>query len=158
MQKDQLNIQASILERLVDTEPEISYEPVQYRLLDMDQTKKTIIRDLEHLLNTRRRLFPPPATYTEANKSVLVYGLKDFLSMNPENPVIMQKLRHDIHETISRFEPRLKNVTVHIETEEGNKRNLRFRIAGLLVVEPISEPISFDTYFDVNRGEYVISK
>jgi hypothetical protein len=27
-----------------------------------------------------------------------------------------------------------------------------------LVVEPVAEPVTFDTYFDANRGEYVISK
>jgi len=25
-------------------------------------------------------------------------------------------------------------------------------------VEPVAEPVTFDTYFDINRGEYVISK
>ncbi len=158
MQKDQLNIQASILDRLVDVEPELTYEPIQYRLLDIEQTKTAIIRDLENLLNTRRLIFPPPPAYREANSSLLVYGLIDFLSANPASPVIKKKLRQDMLETISRFEPRLKNVTVHIETEGKYKRSLRFRIAGLMVVEPISEPISFDTYFDANRGEYVISK
>jgi type VI secretion system protein ImpF len=39
-----------------------------------------------------------------------------------------------------------------------NERTLGFRITGILVVDPITEPVTFDTYFDVIKGEYVISK
>jgi len=28
----------------------------------------------------------------------------------------------------------------------------------VLFVDPITEPVTFDTYFDLNRGEYVITK
>jgi type VI secretion system protein ImpF len=71
---------------------------------------------------------------------------------------VRQQLRQDVERTISRFEPRLKNVTVHLETPTEKERNLRFRISGLLVVEPVAQPVSFDTYFDVNRSQYVISR
>ena len=69
-----------------------------------------------------------------------------------------QRIRQDIEKTIARFEPRLKNLTVQLETPTQNDRNFRFRITGVLVVEPIREPVSFDTYFDINRGEYRISR
>jgi hypothetical protein len=28
----------------------------------------------------------------------------------------------------------------------------------MLVVEPVVEPVTFDTYFDNNRGQYVIAR
>jgi type VI secretion system protein ImpF len=71
---------------------------------------------------------------------------------------VKQQLRNDVEKTIARFERRLKNVTVHIEAPDKDKRNIRFRISGLLFTDPITEPVTFDTYFDINRGEYVISK
>jgi type VI secretion system protein ImpF len=38
-----------------------------------------------------------------------------------------------------------------------SERNLRFRISALLVVDPVSEPVTFDTYLDVTRGAYAVS-
>jgi type VI secretion system protein ImpF len=151
------NLQASILDRLVDHEPEVSHEPVQYRLLSVGQVKAWVARDLENLLNTRRHILAPPPVYSEVNNSLLVFGLPDFTSQNPKNVAVRQQLRQEIERTIARFEPRLRNVTVHVETTADNDRSLRFRINGLLIVEPEAEPVTFDTYFDVNRSQYVIS-
>jgi type VI secretion system protein ImpF len=49
-------------------------------------------------------------------------------------------------------------VKVNLEKGTQNERNLRFRISALLMVDPVTEPVTFDTYFDVSRGEYLISK
>lgn len=158
MKQDGQDTQASILDRLVDYEPGVSHEPVQYRLLSIGQIKASVIRDLENLLNTRRQILTPPVAYREVNNSLFVYGLRDFTAQSPKSVSVRQQLRQDVEKTISRFEPRLKNVTVHLETPTKKERNLRFRISGLLVVEPVAEPVSFDTYFDINRGQYVISR
>ena len=158
MQKGNENLHASILDRLVDNEPEVSHEPVQYRLLSISQIRASVIRDLENLLNTRRQIASPPVEYTELNKSLFVYGLLDYTSENPRSPLVKKKLRQEVEKTISRFEPRLRNVTVHIDTQNNVDRNIKFKITGILVVEPVAEPISFDTYFDVNKGEYIISE
>lgn len=142
----------------MDEEPGISREPVQYRLVNIGQIKRSVVRDLENLLNSRRQIVIPHAVYKEINNSLFVYGLRDFTSQNPKSPSVKQQLRQDIEKTISRFEPRLKNVAVHLEPLGKNERNLRFRITALLSMEPINEPVTFDTYFDVNKGEYIISK
>ena len=158
MNENQQNIQASILDRLIDLEPGVSREPVQYRLLTIGRAKASVARDLENLLNTKRSVLAPPAAYREVNNSVFVYGLQDFTSQNPRSPMVRQQLRQQIERIISRFEPRLKNVKVNLEMAGQNERNLRFRITALLVVDPVTEPVTFDTYFDVSRGEYVISR
>jgi len=158
LRQEQGNIQASILDRLIDDEPEVPYEPVQQRLPDIRQIKNAVARDLENLLNTRRNIVPVPSEYKELNKSLFVYGLRDFTSKDPRSPTVKQQLRRDIEKAISQFDNRLRNVTVQLETASENERIIRFRITGLLVIEPVNEPIVFDTYFDINRGEYVISK
>lgn len=158
MKQNQQNVRASILDRLIDHEPGLSHEPVQYCLVSIGQIKASVVRDLENLLNTRRQILILPVEYSQVNDSLFVYGLQDFTSKNPGSPFVKQRLRQDIEKTISRFEPRLKNVSVHLETTAQNKRNLRFRIKGMLVVEPVAEPVTFDTYFDVNKGEYIISR
>ena len=157
MSDQYLNVQASILDRLIDSEPRVSSEPVQNHLQGVGPIKNSVVRHLEKLLNTRRYIETTPAELREINKSLFVYGLKDFTGENPNSIMIKQQLRQDIEKTISKFEPRLKNVRVQLETDGQNQRKLRFRITGLLHVEPISEPVAFDTFFDMNRSQCTIS-
>ena len=152
------DIHASILDRLIDDQPGISREPVRHRVLSINQIKASVIRDLENLLNARRQITPVPAEYREVSNSLFVYGLRDFTSEDPRSPSIKQQLRNDVEKTISRFDSRLRNVIVRLEASALNERNVRFRISGLLVVDPEPEPVTFDTFFDINRGEYVISR
>ena len=158
MKEKQENIQASILDRLIDREPQLSRESVQYRLLNFSQVKAAVIRDLENLLNTRSQIMPVPPAFNEVNDSVFVYGLSDFTSHNPKSPSVRHVLRQNIEKTISKFEPRLKNVTVQIEAPNEEVRTVRLRIAALLVLDPVAEPVTFDTYFDINKGEYTIRR
>jgi type VI secretion system protein ImpF len=158
MNQNQRNLQASLLDRLIDEEPGLSIESVQYRLLGFGQIKAAVTRDLESLLNARRNILVPPDAFEELNKSVFVYGLQDYTAQNPRSPTAKQQLRLDVEQTIARFEPRLRNVTVHLEAAGANERVLKFRISAVLVIDPVAEPVTFDTFFDVNRGEYIISK
>ncbi len=158
MDQRQANIQASILDRLVDLEPEVSREPVQRRFLTIGQAKASVARDLENILNTKRSVLTPPNSCKEVSSSVFFYGLQDFTAQNPKSAMVRQTLRQQIERAVSRFEPRIKNVKVNFEVSMQNERTLGFRITGLLVVDPVTEPVTFDTYFDVIKGEYVISK
>lgn len=153
---NKINVKASVLDRLVDYEPATSHESVQHRVLNIKQIKALVIRDLENLLNARRQIRHVPALYRQVHNSVFMYGLDDFTAENPKNPSVRRKLRQDVERAIAKFEPRLKNVTVRIEDDIEKGRNLKFRINGVLVVEPEIEPVTLDTYFDTNRGVYVI--
>jgi len=158
MKPDQLNLRASILDRLVDDDPGSPHGPVRDSLPSISHIKAAVIRDLENLLNTKRQVTPSPAVYREVNNSLFAYGLKDYTALNPGSISVKQQLRQDIEKTISRFEPRLKNVSVQVDAPDQKDRNLRFRITALLRVEPITEPVAFDTYFDISRGEYRITR
>lgn len=158
MKQGQQNIQPSLLDRLIDHEPGQSREPVQNRYASIAQIRASLVRDLENLFNTKRHILPIPPAYKELNNSLFHYGLNDFTSQNPKSMSVRQQLRQDIEKTIRRFEPRLKNVIVHLEAPGQNERNLKFRISGLLVVDPVSEPVTFDTYFDVNRSQFTFAK
>ena len=134
MSDQHLNVQASILDRLIDLEPRASSEPLQNRLQGVGPIKASVVMHLEKMLNTRRPIAAPPSELHQVNKSLYVYGLKDFTAENPNSIMIRQQLRQDIERTIAKFEPRLKNVRIHLETEDQGKRQLRFRITGLLHV------------------------
>jgi type VI secretion system protein ImpF len=158
MNRDHQILQTSILDRLIDEEPGLSHEPAPYRYFSMGQVKAAVTRDLENLLNTRRNIQVPPATFEELNNSLFVYGVRDYTAQNPRSPAAKRQLRLDLEQTLMRFEPRLRNVTVQVEPSTTSERNLRFRISALLVADPVTEPVTFDTFFDANRGEYVIAK
>lgn len=157
MRASQGNIRASLLDRLIDQEPEVAFEPVQYLLMDMRDIRVNVVRDLEHLLNTRCIIDPPPPEFSEANRSVLMYGLQDFTSQNPKSAGVRKLLRQDIERAIALFEPRLRNVKVQLEPDQKG-HSLRFRINAMLVIEPEREPVQFDTYFDLNRAEFVVER
>lgn len=154
--KNRLNVQASILDRLIDREPDVSAEPVQE--FSVGQIKDGVARDLENLLNTRRTIIPVPSSYREVSDSLFLYGLPDFTAQNPKSIPVRQHLRLEIEKTIARFEPRLKNVAVHMDSPVGITGGLRFRINAVLVVDPIAEPVVFDTRYDLQRSKYSILK
>ena len=151
-----LKTQTSILDRLIDYEPGVSREPVQNRLADYRQLMASVRRDLENLLNTKNFVSSLAAEYKELQNSLFVYGLPDFTSQNPKSPTVRDQLRQEVEMAISRFEPRITNVMVLNETDTQDYRTLGFRITGLLMVDPMPEPITFDTRFDINKGEYTI--
>jgi type VI secretion system protein ImpF len=155
-ERDQ-NAQASVLDRLIDSEPGVSHEPVQFRLQGVREVKASVIRDLENLLNTRRPPEDLPRDFRHVQNSLLAYGLRDFTASNPRSAATRQQLRVEIERMISQFEPRLRNVVVQLDVDAGNERVLRFRISGILIVEPLSEPVTFDTVLDVNRAQFKVA-
>ena len=120
------NAKASLLDRLIDEDPGNTRESVQYRLLDVRQIKAFVVRDLESLLNCRRNITALPAEFRELHNSVATYGLKDFTAQNTDSRKMRQSVRKDVESAIARFEPRLKNVKVDLETGSNKERNLSF--------------------------------
>ena len=151
------NVRISILDRLLAHEPDSSQENVQFRLADFRHIQSMVIRDLEHLLNTRCGIQEPPKAYSETRRSVMFYGLRDYSSDSPDSGQTRDRMIHDVERAIRWFEPRLKNVKVQLDVAENTHRSLNFKISGLLVVDPIREPVTFDSYYDPEKKAYVIS-
>jgi len=157
MSEPNRNAQASILDRLIDLDPDVSRESVPFRLQDIRQVKTSVVRDLENLLNTKWLVAEPPGAFRNLRESLWLYGLRDFSADNPKAPAVRQQLRREIERTISRFEPRLRSVSVQLDAESEKERTLRFRISAMLIVEPLSEPVTFDTVLDVNRAQFKVT-
>jgi type VI secretion system protein ImpF len=151
------NAPASILDRLIDLDPGAPRESVPFRLQDIRQVKTSVVRDLENLLNTKWLVAEPPGAFRNLRESLWLYGLRDFSADNPKAPSVRQELRREIERTISRFEPRLRSVSVQLDVESEKERTLRFRISAMLIVEPLSEPVTFDTVLDVNRAQFKVT-
>ncbi len=74
---------ALLFDRLVDLHPEIREEERPFRILNRNQLKVSIRRELERLLNTRCSL--SLERVGEEDRSVVNYGIPDFSSLSPSN-------------------------------------------------------------------------
>lgn len=155
---DGTDLLPSLLDRLIDDEPDNSEEPLGHRFQDLGDLKRSVARDLEALLNTRREALDDlPVEFTEVNRSLLVYGLPDFTSFNLLGSQ-RDRLRRAIESTISTFEPRLDRLRVTVENPKANDRALRFKVEGLLKIEPAPEPVAFDTVLHLTTQEYRVQE
>lgn len=152
-----LAVTASILDRLMDLNPEAKSDPPASRSQSVRQLKISLRRDLEWLLNTRRNPDEVPETYEELYRSLYNYGLPDVTSMALNSPRDRQRLLRLIEQTIEIFEPRLLSTRVRAVDNAGSgPRILRFQIEALLKMDPAPEQILFDTVLQLNSGEYQI--
>jgi type VI secretion system protein ImpF len=90
----------SILDRLLDDEPTVSREATKSRTQVMREMKQSVRRDLESLLNTRRRCAVCPADFTELEKSLVSYGLPDIAGMDLSTPDSREEFRWQMEQTI----------------------------------------------------------
>src|SRR5437773_228098 len=72
----------SVLDRLLDDEPETKRDPPRGRHQVLRELKVSVRRDLEDLLNTRRRCGSWPADLAELERSLVNYGVPDFAGAN----------------------------------------------------------------------------
>jgi len=144
----------SVLDRLIDNGADSA---VPSRSESVKQLKDGLRRDLEWLLNTRRIAIPPDEALKEVNKSLYVYGLPDFTAYALNSPKDQAKLVRFLQSTVKLFEPRLANVRiVPLESIGGKTRTLRFRIDGMLLMDPAPEHVSFDTVLELTSGGYEV--
>jgi type VI secretion system protein ImpF len=143
----------SVLDRLLDDEPGVRRDPAQTRNQVLRELKQSVRRDLEHLLNTRRRPLPWPATLTDLEDSLVNYGIPDVTGRELTTDDDRERLRALIEAVIRRWEPRFQTVRVHLlDAAETSDRALSFRIDALLYATPAPEPVVFDSALEPATG------
>lgn len=153
---NELRITLSVLDRLIDYEPEISREAVGSRSKKLRELKQSVRRDLEWLLNTRHHTEGLQPELKETMNSVASFGLPDFSSLSTDSEDDQKLIKLEIETAVRRFEQRLEAVVVSFEPSFGSERVLRFRIDARLRVDPEPEPITFDTVLQLGTGEYQV--
>jgi type VI secretion system protein ImpF len=138
--------QLPLLDRLIDDAPEVQRDPPLSAAESLVILRRSVRRDLEALLNARRRWRSWPAGYRQLELSPVGYGISDFAAGAFNDPQQREQLRAGIEQTIRRFEPRLARIRVAlVDGQNTLEPILRLRIEALLRVEPAPEPIAFDT-------------
>lgn len=144
---------ASVLDRLLDDEPDVRRDPPQPAHQVLREVKQAVCRDLQNLLNTRRRCVPWPPDLAELEQSLVDYGMPDFTAVNMGGSDGPEQLRRLLEAVIRRFEPRFKAVQVLLlESADPLDRTLRFRIDALLHAVPAPEPVTFDSALETATG------
>ncbi len=152
-----LPVRSSLLDRLIDDEPEqLSDAPISVGQA-LAAMRRSVIRDLEALMNTRRRWRAWSPTLTELSVSSVGYGIPDFTAGVANDPAQRERLRAEIEITIRRFEPRLDRLRVIlIENSNPLEPRLRLRIEALLLTEAAHEPVAFETVIDTATSGVVV--
>jgi len=151
-------ITISVLDRLIDLEPGSGVENPLTRSQSVRLLKAAVRRDLEWLLNSRRIADAPSESLKEVNRSGYVYGLPDVSTLAMAASGDRAKLVRLILATINLFEPRLTNVRlIAIDNEDTAKKDVRLRIEAMLRMDPVPEPISFDTVIELKSGNCRLS-
>jgi type VI secretion system protein ImpF len=152
---DEVRINLSVLDRLVDFDPEVKAEPPASRSKALRQVKQALKRDLEWLFNTRR-VFEVPEELMLLSNSLLAYGLPDFSNVSVKNPGDRHDLTLALETTLKRFEPRLEDIVVSVANASALERAFRFKIEARLRIDPVPEPISFDTTLQLGSGNFAV--
>jgi type VI secretion system protein ImpF len=150
---NEIRVRPSVLDRLIDYEPEFSREAAASRAKNLRILKQSVRRDLEWLLNTRSTV-GIPAELKEVQTSVVAYGLPDVTTLSAKSPADKAKLRRSVERALEMFEPRLEGIVVTVDPEPGPGLSLKFRIDGRLKVDPAPEPVTFDTLLQIGSGEF----
>lgn len=156
--KSEVRIKPSVFDRLLDFEPDVMREAPKTRAKSLRELKQAVRRDLEWLLNTRA--FPEgiPARLEEVHESLAIFGLPEFSGTSIKNPSDQKRLVRALETAVRVFEPRLMDVRIDFDPPNEVERSLRFRIEAQLKVDPLPEPVTFDTILEIGRGEFEIKE
>ena len=139
-------VRLPLLDRLMDADPGAPEPPPPSAAVALKTLRDAVRRDLEAVLNARRRRRPVPALYQELVLSPLTYGIPDATSGAYAVPERRAALAREVEATIRRFEPRLMDIQVELVGDGDDlSRALRLRVNAVLRADPVPEPVSFET-------------
>src|SRR5262245_39896065 len=104
----------SVLDRLLDDDPGVKREPGMSRHQVLRELKQSVRRDLENLLNTRRRCGDWPDDLTELGRSLVSYGIPDFTGAGVSTTAQREDFRALLESILRTCEPRFKTVQVQL--------------------------------------------
>jgi type VI secretion system protein ImpF len=158
--KRDVYLRPSVLDRLM-TPPGFG-RAGEHGVIGVQELRDAVRRDLDWLLNTKRWLPHDFEGLPEVKTSLLNYGMPDLSPFSPASSKDLASLARTIEELIRCYEPRLRPGSVRVTPlgkaapipKDGEERDRpHFRIDGMLCVDPVNEPVSFDTEIDLERRQ-----
>ncbi|MBM3784864.1 MAG: type VI secretion system baseplate subunit TssE [Acidobacteria bacterium] len=143
-----------LLDRLTDRDPRSQQEAMLTRAQSVRLLKESVRRDLEWLLNSRRIKEESTDPKAELTHSLYNYGLTDLTSYAVHSTRDQNRLSWMLENTVAIFEPRLAAAKVFMVPVETGSMQIRFRVEGMLKMDPAPERVSFDTTLDLSSQTY----
>lgn len=147
----------SVLDRLAGTDGLRGNKDLRIGVEDL---KLAVLRDIEWLLNTKRPMNLEVDGFPEARSSILNFGIPDFSQFSAASGDDCGQVCSLIQEAVRRYEPRLEPRSVvvdHLATDKLKGLQAQFRIRGILHVDPVRVPVSFDTHIEMDSGAIAIT-
>jgi type VI secretion system protein ImpF len=155
-------LQPSLLDRLIDEQPDKSYESPRERVFSLKKLREVVLRDLGWLLNTANLTSVEDLrTFPRVTESVINYGIQDTTGVVGTNLDLKNLERHLKH-TISLFEPRILPQSLRVKVtahgEQMNRNALTFEIQGDLWAQPAPERLYLRSELDLETGNVSINQ
>lgn len=114
-------------------------------------------RDLEAMLNSRRRMMSWPRELDQLDRSLVNYGLDDLVNETLTATEFRERFVEEVELAIRRLEPRVSRFEVTIlPNEDEIDRTLRFRITGAVTLNGERQELAFDSHVDPVRSYLVM--
>ena len=123
----------SLLDRLVDQEPEQSIEPPESDEKALARYKVSLRRDLESLLNAKRPDLAAFERYPELDSTIIGYGVHDISTDDFSTQGGRDRARRMIAQVIRNHESRLTEVEVDVDNGPTST-GMRLRITAVLTL------------------------
>ena len=157
-------LQPSLLDRLIDHDPQNSQEPVEARVLSHKQLRAAVLRDLSWLFNTTRPEPEPRSDRQEelalwrgaeqARRSVANFGVPAFAGVTLST-LDANTIESAVAEAITHFEPRIDPATLQVEMKkvaENHHNMLQLIIRGRMWAQPVPLELLLSADVDVETG------
>jgi type VI secretion system protein ImpF len=153
-------LQPSLLDRLTDEEPGEKQESREKRVLSPRQLRRSVIRDLEWLLNSSDLASVQDlSAYPYAIDSVINYGLPELAGKNVSGMEV-GSLERILRRAILRFEPRIlrDSLKIRVVVDESlmSHNAIQFDIQGELWGEPMPQQLYLKTQVDLESGGFEV--
>jgi type VI secretion system protein ImpF len=148
-------LQPSLLDRLVDDAPKSKQESPEQRVLSLSKLRKSVLRDLEWLLNTSKLdTVQSMDGYPFADHSVINYGIPDLVGTTLSSTEVVSDIRQQIRQAILDFEPRIlpESLKVTASDKQMNQNAMTFYIEGDLWAQPLPLGLYLRTELDLETG------
>ncbi|MCC6535884.1 MAG: type VI secretion system baseplate subunit TssE [Burkholderiales bacterium] len=157
--KDRL--QPSLLDRLIDEEPDKRAEAPERRVLTLSRLRECTLRDLNWLFNATQMAAPKALEdHPYVASSVVNYGLPAF-SGTTASGIDIRAMENALRQAILNFEPRLLADSVRvrarlIEREENTHNRLSFDIECRLWAQPAPIALLLHSDVDLESGQTTV--
>ena len=136
----------SILDRLIDLDPERKAETPASRNQVIRELRESVRRDLETLLNTRVPCLSEVQEWQSSQSTIINYGVPDHSGLNLNNDDEREDFARLLQKIVLHYECRFKAVKIKVlSNDDAYDRTFRFRIDATLRVEPAVKAIVFDS-------------